>query len=271
MGKIRTKILGNEEVEKKQAEEAAARRAAKKAESMAAEEAKKVDSDADFDTAPQAPTDAPDGGEEEKKPTKEKKTGKGKVRGKNYRAAKAQVKSDAPYSVSEAIALVKKISTAKFDESVELHLNLVDSNVKGEVTLPHGSGKSIKVAVVTDEVIAAIEAGKIDFDVLITHPSFMPKLAKVARVLGPKGLMPNPKNGTVSEKPEEVAKKYAGGALRFKSEAKFPLLHQLVGKKSFEDKALAENVAAFLKAVDTKNIKSAFLKTTMSPVVALKI
>ena len=83
--------------------------------------------------------------------------------------------------------------------------------------------------------------------------------------------MPNPKTGTVSEKPEELAKKFAGGSLRFKSEAKFPILHQVVGKKSFEDKQLVENVAAFLKAVDGKNITSAYLKTSMSPSVLLQI
>lgn len=264
MGKIRTKIVGNEEEEKKQAQEAAARRAAKKTRDEGL-----VGSSQEEDTVG-AHHDEPVEHSESASKKKAKST-KSRIRGKNYRAAKAQLKSDAPLSTSDAVALLKKISTAKFDESFELHLNLVDSNVKGEVTLPHGSGKSIKVAVVNDEILVAIESGKIDFDVLITHPSYMPKLAKFARVLGPKGLMPNPKNGTVSEKPEEVAKKYAGGALRFKSESKFPLLHQLVGKKSFQDKALIENIAAFLKAVDTKNIKSAYLKTTMSPSVALKI
>ncbi len=272
MGKIRTKVLGNEELEKKQAQEAAARRAAKKAESIEAEKAKK-EKDAMKSPDVSESSDVVDQVEEdvEKKESKAKKVSKTRARGKNYRAAKKQVSSDEVYSVSQAVALLKKISTAKFDESVELHLNLVETGVKGEVTLPHGSGKTVKVAVVTDELLTAIEGGTIDFDVLITHPSYMPKLAKVARVLGPKGLMPNPKNGTVSEKPEEVAKKYSGGALRFKSESKFPLLHQLVGKKSFTDEQLVENVAAFLKAVNSKNIKSAYLKMTMTPSVQVKI
>ncbi|MGB4966086.1 MAG: hypothetical protein WBO77_03190 [Microgenomates group bacterium] len=269
MGKIRTKVLGNEELEKKQALEAATRRAAKKAESMEVEKAKKEKEvlESPEVTAEFEPTEEVS----EKKEVKAKKSSKTRVRGKNYRAAKRQVTTDEVYTVVQAVSLLKKISTAKFDESVELHLNLVEAGIKGEVTLPHGTGKSVKVAVVTDELLTAIEGGTIDFDVLITHPSFMPKLAKVARVLGPKGLMPNPKNGTVSEKPEEVAKKYSGGALRFKSEAKFPLLHQLVGKKSFEDKQLVENIAAFIKAVNTKNIKSAYLKLSMTPSVQVKV
>lgn len=272
MGKIRTKVLGNEEVEKKQTLEAAARRAAKKAESMEAEKAKKekeaIKSPEVTDTV-----EITQSSEEisEKNDSKGKKSSKANIRGKNYRAAKRQVSTDEVYPLAQAISLLKKISTAKFDESVELHLNLVESGLKGEVTFPHGSGKTVKVAVVSDELLDAIEGGTIDFDVLITHPSYMPKLAKFARVLGPKGLMPNPKNGTVSEKPEEVAKKYSGGAIRFKSESKFPLLHQLVGKKSFTDEQLAENIAAFVKAVNTKNIKSAYLKMTMTPSVQVKI
>lgn len=269
MGKIRTKILGNEEVEKKQALEAAARRATKKAESM---EAEKIKKEKEVIESPEVSAAfEPEQEVSEKSEVKTKKTTKSRARGKNYRAAKRQVASDEIYTLSNGISLLKKISTAKFDESVELHLNLVEAGIKGEVTLPHGSGKSVKVAVVTDELLDAIEGGTIDFDVLITHPSYMPKLAKFARVLGPKGLMPNPKNGTVSEKPEEVAKKYSGGALRFKSESKFPLLHQLVGKKSFEDKQLVENIAAFIKAVNTKNIKSAYLKLSMTPSVQVKI
>lgn len=277
MGKIRTKLIGNEDVEKKQAQDAAVRRAAKKAESVEAEKVKKEKEviESPEVTAAFEPTELSDEVSEKKDaknpPAGGKKSSKAHARGKNYRAAKRQVTSDEVYTVVQAVSLLKKISTAKFDESVELHLNLVEAGIKGEVTLPHGTGKSVKVAVVTDELLAAIEGGKIDFDVLITHPSFMPKLAKVARVLGPKGLMPNPKNGTVSEKPEEVAKKYSGGALRFKSEAKFPLLHQLVGKKSFEDKQLVENIAAFIKAVNTKNIKSAYLKLSMTPSVQVKV
>lgn len=267
MGKIRTKLIGNEEVEKEQAEKAKIRREAKKA----AQTPSDAPAESPVILSPAKPDEGSQTESPKEAPLKKKAPGKARIRGKNYRAAKKQVSSQDSYSIPEAISLLKKISTAKFDESLELHLNLVDTNVKGEVTLPHGSGKTVRVAVVNDDVLSAIETGKLDFDVLITHPSYMPKLAKVARILGPKGLMPSPKNGTVSEKPEEVAKKYSGGSIRFKTEGKFPLLHQLVGKKSFEDKQLVENVSAFLKAVNAKNIKSAYLKLTMSPSVQVTV
>ena len=93
----------------------------------------------------------------------------------------------------------------------------------------------------------------------------MPKLARVARVLGPRGLMPNPKNGTVSPKPDEVAKKFAGGQMNFKTEAKAPILHMVVGKMSFGNQKLQENIKVALQTVSVKNVKNATLKSTMSP------
>ena len=93
----------------------------------------------------------------------------------------------------------------------------------------------------------------------------MPKLARVAKFLGPRGLMPNPKNGTISPKPQEVAKKYEGGQVNFKTESKFPLLHLSVGKVSFGGDKLAENIKVALQSVQVKNIRSATLKSTMSP------
>lgn len=108
-----------------------------------------------------------------------------------------------------------------------------------------------------------------DFDILITHPSFMPKLAKFARVLGPKGLMPNPKAGTISTNPQEVAKKYSGGLLKWKSEAKFPLVHQMIGKVSQDEAQIVENAVSFVDAVGRPNIQKVVIKTTMSPGLAI--
>jgi large subunit ribosomal protein L1 len=99
----------------------------------------------------------------------------------------------------------------------------------------------------------------------------MPKLAKVARTLGPRGLMPNPKTGTVTTKPDEVAKKYEGGQINFKTEAKFPLIHIAVGKVSFGDDKLTQNIKVVLDAIDKKKIKNATLKSTMSPAIHLDI
>ena len=99
----------------------------------------------------------------------------------------------------------------------------------------------------------------------------MLKLVKFAKILGPKGLMPNPKNGTVSDKPEEAAKKFKTGSVRYKSEAKFPLIHQSVGKISYSEKQIEENIASFLDSVDRKNITNAFISSTMSPSVQIVV
>ena len=177
----------------------------------------------------------------------------------------------------EALTLLEKIKIAKFDETVELHINTYEKGISGNVTLPHGTGKDVRVEIANattdakhvDDLVKAIEAGKIEFDVLIATPDAMAKLARVARVLGPRGLMPNPKNGTVTPKPEEIAKKFAGGQINFKTEAKFPLLHMSVGKLSFGDKKLADNIKSALAAVKIKNIKNITLKSTMSPGIKL--
>jgi large subunit ribosomal protein L1 len=119
--------------------------------------------------------------------------------------------------------------------------------------------------------LANIEKGKIDFDILVTHPSFMPKLARFAKVLGPKGLMPNPKAGTISANPEEVVKKFSKGVLRWKTEPKFPLIHQMIGKISFETKALAENAEKLINVVGKTHVKKAVIKSTMSPSIKLEV
>jgi large subunit ribosomal protein L1 len=154
---------------------------------------------------------------------------------------------------------------------VEIHLNVDRTGLRGEVELPYSTGKKIRVAIVDDKVLAEIEKGQINFDVLIAHPSFMPKLVKYARVLGPKGLMPNPKNGTISTNPEEAAKKFQKGVLHWKTESKFPLIHQMLGKIFQKEEELEENIKSFLKAVRLSHIKEAYLKTTMSPSVKIKI
>jgi large subunit ribosomal protein L1 len=137
--------------------------------------------------------------------------------------------------------------------------------------LPNGTGKKTKVAIADDALIAEVEKGVISFDILVATPSMMPKLAKVAKVLGPKGLMPNPKNGTITDKPEEVAKKYEGGQVNFKTETKTPIIHLTVGKMSFGHEKLTENINALITAVKKSNIVNATLKSTMSPGIKLKV
>lgn len=201
------------------------------------------------------------------------------ARSANYAAKAKLVEKNKQYSVKEALALVEKVHVAKFDETVELHINTLTTGVNGHVTLPHGTGKQTRVAILApskdaqaaEDLLKEIEAGKINFDILVATPDAMAKLAKVARILGPRGLMPNPKNGTVTANPEAVAKQYAGGQMNFKTEAKTPIIHLSVGKLSFGPEKLAENIAAALTAVKTANMKSAVVKSTMSPSVKLNL
>ncbi|MFZ2206977.1 MAG: hypothetical protein WA061_01600 [Microgenomates group bacterium] len=205
---------------------------------------------------------------EEKTP---KKNVSKKVRGKKYIEAKKKMGEKKMMKLTEAVELLKKAKYAAFDESVDLHMNVVKTGLRGEVELPHSTGKVVRVAIVSDTVLEQLAQGKIEFDVLITHPSFMSKLARFAKVLGPKGLMPNPKAGTVSATPEEVAKKFMKGTLRWKTEPKFPIIHQMIGKLSYDSKNLVENAQAFIDAVGKAQIKSVFITSSMGLSVGIEI
>lgn len=251
MGKIRVKTLGDQEAEAKEAEKAQKRAAAKAAkEKSSTSDNQEVDSKKARDTHD---TSATRGTPKQKHPSPK------------YREAVKLVEKGKNYNVNEALELLPKLTFADFDETVELHINTTSTGITGNMVLPHGTGKQTRVAIANDAIITEIEAGNINFDVLVAEPQMMPKLAKVARILGPRGLMPNPKNGTVTPKPEEVAKKFEGGQINFKTEAKFPLLHLTVGKASFGKDKLHENIKVAIQSVQTKNIKNITLKSTMSP------
>lgn len=261
MGKIRTRILGLADIEKKQKDEQKERSVEKKIEAgfeevvvTSVEKVKKVKKTAK---------------------SEEKKEGKAnvskKIRGKKYLAAKKRLGEVNKMKLAEAVELLKKAKYVSFDESVDLHMNVEKTGLRGEVELPHSTGKTVRVAIVSDVILDQLANGKIEFDILITHPSFMSKLARFAKVLGPKGLMPNPKAGTVSATPEEVAKKFMKGTLRWKTEPKFPIIHQLIGKLSYESNVLTENAQAFINAVGKAQIKSMFIASSMGPSIEIEV
>ncbi|OGY11920.1 MAG: hypothetical protein A3E16_03995 [Candidatus Blackburnbacteria bacterium RIFCSPHIGHO2_12_FULL_44_25] len=192
-------------------------------------------------------------------------------RGKKYQAAKAKINSEKIYAPAEAIQLAKETSFSKFPGSVELHVVLTRGSVNKLLDLPFSSGKAKRVEIASDETVAKLKAGKIDFDVLIATPAAMPKLVPFARILGPKGLMPNPKNGTISEKPEEAAKKFGVNSLSVKSETKAPLVHTVIGKVNQPEKELLENLGVIVSAIGPKNIERAYLAPAMGPSVKLLI
>jgi len=191
--------------------------------------------------------------------------------GKAITTAKSQVDRTKNYSIEEAVALVKKTNITSFNATVTLHLNLTskDAPTRVELTFPHAAGAAKRVAIVSDELIAKLDKNIIDFDILVTSPAFMPKLAKYAKLLGPKGLMPNPKAGTVTPNPEAKAKEFEGGKTQIKAEPKYPLMHATVGKTSQPEAELVANIRAMIEAVRPKFIVKATLAATMSPGIKL--
>jgi large subunit ribosomal protein L1 len=219
---------------------------------------------------------------------------------KRFRKNAAKIEPKKTYNLKEAIDLIKDTSDVKFDASVELHINLsvdprqADQNIRDNVLLPAGSGKKLKIAALTDnpeealaagadkaggdDLIQSIEKGVLDFDILIATPSFMPKLGKYAKILGPKGLMPNPKSGTVTTNVKKAVSEAKAGRVEYRVDPS-GIVHLSVGKVSFEAKALEDNVMAIVASVKANKpssvksnyIKSAYITTTMGPSVSFDI
>lgn len=221
---------------------------------------------------------------------------KSERKGKKYKEIYKLIDREKEYELKEAVALVKKTSATKFDSTVEVHARLnvdpkqADQNIRETITLPSGTGVKIRVAVFgdsedvkaaksagadiagEDEFLETIDKGKLDFDVLITSPKQMAKLGKYARILGPKGLMPNPKSGTVSNDISKAVEEAKGGKIEFRVDSS-GIIHTRAGKVSFSEEDLLSNVTAILgsiKAAKPQSIKGAYIKsifltTTMGP------
>lgn len=187
-----------------------------------------------------------------------------RLRGKKYRTVRALVEPNKLYSIEEGIELVKKTSITKFDASVELHCKIKGEALRGTIVLPHGSGKTRRVAVADDDTIEQIAAGKLEFDVLIATPAQMPKLAKYAKILGPKGLMPSPKAGTVTDDPEKIKAEIGGGRVEYRTDRN-GVMHMSIGKVSFTDVQLLENYRTLEAIFITHKPQSLSLASTMGP------
>lgn len=192
--------------------------------------------------------------------------------GKKYRKAAELIYAATNYELAEAITLAQKTATTKFDSSVELHINLgvdprqADQMVRSSIVLPAGTGKTQRIAVIApadlqaeakaagadlvgeDDIIKQIEQGKLDFDLLITTPAAMSKLGKLAKTLGPKGLMPNPKSGTVTTNIKQAVSEAKAGRVEFRID-KQAIIHQAIGKVSFKPEQLLENATTLIGAI----------------------
>lgn len=225
------------------------------------------------------------------------------MRSKRYRAAQEQIDATKTYAVDAAVELIKKTATTKFDASVEIHARLgidpkkADQLVRGSVALPHGTGKTVRVAVFAkgaaaksakeanadligdDELIAEIrKTEKADFDVAIATPDMMKSLAPIAKILGTQGLMPNPKNETVTPDPAKAVAAWKQGKVTFRNDDTANV-HAAVGKASFSAEQLTANVTAFLDALKKAKpaeakgtyIKSLTLTSSMGPAIRLNL
>lgn len=214
---------------------------------------------------------------ENAKPETEKQTKKyskkeiaPRQRGKKYREALAFIDKNKSYSVDEAIDLIKKTSYTSFDGTVEMHILVRKEGFSTNTSLTYSSGKERKVEIASDATVKKLEGGKIDFDILLATADMMPKLVPFARLLGPKGLMPNPKNGTII-KTKSDAEKFGGNQLTLKTEKKAPLIHTSVGKVSQDKKELSENIKTVLAALGKNQVLKAHIAPTMGPSVKLEI
>jgi large subunit ribosomal protein L1 len=221
-------------------------------------------------------------------------------RGKNYKAVSENIDRTKHYTLEEAVPLVKQAGTAKFDETIEVSANLgvdprhADQQVRGTVVLPHGTGKSVRVLVIArgekekeaaeagadfvgaDEFIPKLQEGWVDVDVIIATPDLMGEVGKLGRMLGPKGLMPNPKSGTVTFDVGKAVKEVKAGKIEYRVD-KGSNIHVPVGKKSFEEQALLENIKVLVtellrakpSSAKGRYLKSLSVAPTMGPSIKL--
>ena len=222
--------------------------------------------------------------------------------GKRLQDVRAKVDRRRAYPIGEAVALMKDVATAKFDETIEVSINLgvdprhADQMVRGTVDLPHGTGKTVRVAVFArgdkaeearaagadivgaEDLVETIQGGSIEFDRCIATPDMMPVVGRLGRILGPRGLMPNPKLGTVTPNVADAVRAAKAGQVQFRVE-RAGVVHAGVGKVSFDAEQIAANVKAFVDAVNRAKpsgakgtyLKRAHLSSTMGPGVRLDV
>ncbi len=205
-------------------------------------------------------------------------------RSKKYLAAAEKVEKTSKYNLEKAVELAKETAYSKFKGSLELHITTSNKNVRGLVTLPHLSGKQLTILAFGDKAAEAgadmvgddkkledIMKGKIDFDALVATPVWMVKLARAAKVLGPRGLMPNPKNGTVSDNLEKAILELKSGKVEYRTENNLPTMHLGIGKLEQPSEELMANIRTLYAAIGKSKIKRLLVSPTMGPAIRVDL
>lgn len=207
----------------------------------------------------------------DEQPVKTVTAGKPRHRSDRYKAAASSVDTTRSYPLQQALELATKGSYSKFDGTISLHIRIQrgkkaeSDSIRGLLQLPHGSGKTVNAAILTEDLIDAIaKDGKTSFDIVIATPALMPKVAKIAKILGPQGKMPSPKAGTVSDKPEEVLAALQSGRVEYRADGG-NIIHQAIGKVSWDIVKLVENASAVLGALSGYQLLSVTASATMGP------
>ena len=213
---------------------------------------------------------------EEKKSPKKEKAGKAKVRSKKYKNILSSIDRNKKYDINSGIDLAKKTTLTKFDGNIEVHVRILNKNgkpesIRGILEYPHSTGKKLKIIILDEKKIEEIEkTKKTDFDIAIANPKLMPKVAKLAKILGPKGKMPNPKSGTVSNEPEKTKKELEEGKVEYKTDGGGNI-HQVIGKISADNKILLENFNTLISVLPKDKITSITICATMGPGIKILI
>lgn len=254
----------------------------KKIEEITEASSQEVVADKPVVEAEETKTEVKETAKKEKKSKASKKVKK--VRSKKYQTALEKIEKNQKLAVLEAVKQAAENSITKFEGTIEAHINTNAKNLRGLVNMPFAQGKKLRILafgetadksgadiIGTDETIASIDKGKIDFDVVVTTPAWMPKLAKVARILGPRSLMPNPKNGTISENLEKAVADLQGGKTEYKTEKDGQVIHLSVGKASQKPEEIVANIKAIYNTVGRSKVKKISLSPTMGPSVKVDL
>lgn len=298
IAEIEEAIAGAEKHEVREAHVAKAGKRSEKALKEAEEKAEKEARKEAGDTTPQDP----EAEEHKKKGPKPITRPRIERRGKKYQNAAKKIEKDKSYSLAEALTLATETSTTSFDSSVEVHVRLgvdprqADQNIRATVSLPNGTGKDVRVAVFApesehaaakkagasivgdEEFIKQLDKEELNFDVLVATPQYMPKLGRYARLLGPRGLMPNPKSGTVATDVAKAVTEAKTGKVEYRVD-KQAIVHLSIGKVSFGPEKLLENAQTFVDSLTAQKpssikgvyVKSMTITTTMGPAIKTEV